>query len=100
MADLDIRPQDLATVHAILGATLPATARIWAFGSRAARKARRGSDLDLAVDVGRELTQDEEVALAVAFEESDLPYTVDIVDLHSVSESFRHIIKQTAQPLV
>lgn len=99
MPDIDIRPQDLAIVRSILAATIPSNAKIWAFGSRAAHKARRGSDLDLAIDAGRELTRDEETALLVAFEESDLPYTVDVVDLNSVSEQFREIVQQTAKPL-
>lgn len=33
------------------------------------------------------------VTLKAAFEESDLPYTVDIVDLSTVSDSFKRIVE-------
>ena len=75
-------PIDLAAVHRrpvlnILRAHLPASAKLWVFGSRATGRARRYSDLDLAIDIGRPMTLDETAALAEAFSDSDLPYRVD-----------------------
>jgi predicted nucleotidyltransferase len=86
---IDIRPHDLAEVRTILATHLPPDARIWVFGSRANGRSRRGSDLDLAVDAGRKLTVAETHALIFAFEDSNLPYTVDVVDLHAVTDTFR-----------
>jgi len=77
---LDLRPEHQRLVLDILAANLPPAARVWGFGSRATGRARRFSDLDLAVDAKRRLTLDETAALAEAFDDSDLPYAVDIVD--------------------
>ena len=87
-ATIDIRPQDLKIVRDILRAQLPENARVLVFGSRATGRTRRASDLDLAVDCGRPLTRAESGALDEAFDESDLPYRVDVVDLRGVSEGF------------
>lgn len=56
--------------------------------------ARRGSDLDQAIDAGRPLTMRESGALADAFEESDLPHTVDLVDVRAASEGFVALIER------
>ena len=56
-------------------------------------RARRYSDLDLAIDAGRRLTSDEAATLREAFEECDLPYRVDIVDWHAIDERFRRLIE-------
>ena len=79
-------------VLAILGANLPAGATAWVFGSRATGRARRYSDLDLALDAGRPLTLDESARLAEAFRESDLPYRVDLIDWRSIDDHFRRLI--------
>jgi hypothetical protein len=56
-------------------------------------KAKKFSDLDLAIDVGTKLAHHTYVDLKFAFEESDLPYKVDIVDWQSISKSFRKTIQ-------
>jgi predicted nucleotidyltransferase len=101
MNEICVRPHDLAAVRAILAAHLPADALVWVFGSRANGRARRGSDLDLAVDAGRVLSREEASDLAYAFEESDLPYTVDVVDLRQITPAFRAAIDSRVMlPLV
>jgi predicted nucleotidyltransferase len=79
-------------VLAILGANLPDGVTAWVFGSRATGRARRYSDLDLAIDAGRPLTLDEAARLAEAFSESDLPYRVDLIDWHGIDDRFRQLI--------
>lgn len=91
-APVDILPEDLAVVWGVLEEVLPSGSTIWAFGSRARWTTRNGSDLDLAVDAGRPLTRREASVLAVRFEDSDIPYKVDVVDLHRVSPAFRAVI--------
>jgi predicted nucleotidyltransferase len=54
------------------------------FGSRATGRARRYSDLDPAIDAGRQLTLDEIAGPVDAFREGDLPLKVDLVDWHDV----------------
>ena len=71
-----------------------------AFGSRVTGRARRFSDLDVALDAGRCLTLREEAALADAFDESDLPWRVDVVDLAACSPTFRSIVEAQAVPLL
>jgi len=97
--NVTIRPVDLARAWGALREGLPETAVVWVFGSRATGTARRASDLDLAIDAGRPLTRKETGTLLDAFEESDLPYTVDVVDLHTVAPSFRAIIERDKRRL-
>lgn len=91
---VDVRPIDLAIIWQILRSVLPPKAVVWVFGSRAKRTARAFSDLDLVVDAGRPLTHGETTQLSIQFEESSLPYTVDVVDWRAVSASFREAIEQ------
>ncbi len=90
----DIRPQDAQIVKEILQQNLPENHKIYVFGSRATGKTKKSSDLDLAIDLGRPMTKQEQYQLHDSFEDSDLPYKVDIVDLHNVSDEFRKIIAQ------
>jgi predicted nucleotidyltransferase len=94
-----IRERDLAIVRAILDATLPHEAVVRVFGSRARGNSRRASDLDLAIDAYRPLTAKEQGALADAFEESDLPYFVDVIDVHTASAGFLALIERDWTPL-
>ncbi len=97
---IDIRPQDEAIVSKILKFYLPEDAKVWVFGSRATGKARRASDLDLAIDCGQKLTLEQRDDLKAAFTLSLLPYTVDIVDMHTVSDHFKAIIERDMVPFM
>jgi type I restriction enzyme, S subunit len=88
---LDVRADHLALVKKILAEHVP-HADVWAFGSRAKWLARDTSDLDLCVDAKAPLTFTQLGLLKEAFEDSDLPYKVDVVDWATTSESFRKII--------
>jgi predicted nucleotidyltransferase len=83
----------------ILRAHLPRRTKTWVFGSRVTGRARRYSDLDLAIDAGRRLTLDEIAQLAEAFGDSDLPYKVDLVDWHDIDDRWRQIIASERAPL-
>jgi predicted nucleotidyltransferase len=67
---------------------------VWAFGSRARGGAKPYSDLDLAVIGDAHLNIEQLAALADAFEESDLPWRVDIVDWATTDAAFRRIIER------
>ena len=90
---VDIRPDHLAIVQEILRVHLPAGFKVWVFGSRANWTTKDSSDLDLAVEGAAKLDHKAMVGFEVAFEESDLPYTVDVVDLKAVSSGFRQIVE-------
>ena len=69
----------LATVRSIVGRLLP-DGQVWIFGSRATGRARPFSDLDLLVTEPRQLSWGQRAALRDAFEASDLPFCVDLVE--------------------
>ena len=96
---IDLPAEQRGLVWQILRSNLPATAKVWVFGSRATGRARRYSDLDLAIDAGRPLTLDETASLADAFSESDLVYRVDVVDWRTIDDRFRQIIVRNRLPL-
>ena len=97
---LDIRPHDLAIVREILQKTLPSEATVWVFGSRATAKAKKTSDFDLAIDLGRPLEMKTLSKLMNEFEVSALPYRVDIVDWQTASDKFKTIIAQERKNLL
>ena len=64
-----------------------------AFGSRVNGKTKKYSDLDLVVVGKTKLPKKIIYALRDEFEESDLPFRVEIMDWQAVSDDFREIIK-------
>ena len=98
-AQPDVAADHRRIVLAVLRAQLPRATKAWVFGSRATGRARRYSDLDLAIDAGRRLTLDETASLAEAFDECDLPYRVDLVDWHAIDDGFRPLIAADRLPL-
>jgi type I restriction enzyme S subunit len=89
---IDLSADHKRLVLDILRAHLLPRFKTWVFGSRATGRARRYSDLDLAIDAGRRLTLDEIAELAEAFSDSDLPYKVDLVDWHDIDDRWRQTI--------
>lgn len=65
--------------------------KLYLFGSRAKGRARKYSDIDLAVD-STELTDKIKSDLEIYFEDSTIPYEIDIVDLNKINEKFKNII--------
>ena len=96
---VDIRPDHLAIVQGILFRHLPAGVKVWVFGSRANWTTKDSSDLDLALECESKLSHKVLGALKDAFEDSALPYTVDVVDLNRIGDSFRQIVESQKVPL-
>ncbi len=90
---IDLSPTYLATVERILADHVP-ECEVRAFGSRAAWTAKDYSDLDLAIIGTGPLDRRTLGRLKEAFEESRLPMRVDVLDWHTVPESFRNAIKR------
>lgn len=90
---LDIQPQHLVIVQQILQTYLP-NYEVWAFGSRVKETATTFSDLDLVIISEQPLDLRTLCQVENAFSESDLPYTVDVVDWVATSQKFQQIIKQ------
>lgn len=90
---IDISLEDFETVKNILAKYIKHV-EVWAFGSRVTGRARRFSDLDLAIITTEPLDFDLYAELKEAFSESDLPFKVDIVDWAATSEVFKKKIKE------
>ena len=92
-AMIDIAPRHLETIREILNKHVP-ECEARAFGSRVLGKAKAYSDLDLALKGEEALGQERLNRLIEAFEESDLPFRVDVLDWNAISESFQAVIEK------
>lgn len=90
---LDLAERHLETIKRILAAYV-GDCEVRAFGSRGNGTATKHSDLDLAVVGNSKLERRVKTLLREAFEESDLPFRVDVIDYHAISQQFRAIIDQ------
>ncbi|KTC97365.1 DNA polymerase, beta-like region [Legionella geestiana] len=68
------------------------------FGSRTKGTHRPFSDIDLLVDAGKPLTLAERDALISAFEESLLPFKVDMADACAIGTAFMQAIQPQLVP--
>ncbi|MDE2638400.1 MAG: restriction endonuclease subunit S [Chloroflexota bacterium] len=96
---VDIRPDHLEIVQDILVKNLPAGVKVWVFGSRANWTTKDSSDLDLALEGEGKLSHKVLGALKDAFEDSSLPYTVDVVDFNRIGDAFKQIVELQRAPL-
>lgn len=88
---IDITPKHLDTIQRILAEHVP-ECEVRAFGSRVQWTAKDYSDLDLAVVGSEPLSLGELRRLKEAFEESNLPIRVDVVDWQSLADWFKKVI--------
>jgi len=92
---MQLAPQHVQLIRNILSSTLPAEVSVLVFGSRAGGRARKYSDLDLALQGPGRIPTRLILKLYGKFEESSLPYLVDIIDLNNVSSELAHEVKRT-----
>jgi predicted nucleotidyltransferase len=90
---IDVPERQLETIKSIL-AEYVGDCEVRAFGSRGNGTAKEHSDLDLAIVGKSKIKRRVKMLLREAFEESDLPFRVDIIDYNTVSEAFRAIIEE------
>ncbi|MDR2643036.1 MAG: nucleotidyltransferase domain-containing protein [Planctomycetaceae bacterium] len=85
---IDISEKELKIVLDIIVKLAP-DCEVRVFGSRFKGTAKKYSDIDLAV-VGTEKLGIKRLSeLKEAFDESDLPYRVDVLDYNAVNENFK-----------
>ena len=96
---IDIRADHLRIVQDVLQRHLPAGVTVWVFGSRASWMTKDSSDLDLALEGDGEIPPRSLSALEAAFEDSDLPFAVDIVDAKRIGGRFGEIVAEQRVPL-
>ena len=71
------------------------TVQVWLFGSRALGSHKKFSDVDLLLEASPPFTDKQRFEIQDAFEESELPYKVDLVMLEDLAEAFRPQIEAT-----
>jgi len=72
---------------------LPKT-KIFLFGSRARGTHNQGSDIDIALDNGGPISWAIMGSIKEDIEESNIPFFVDVVDMHGVLDDMLHSIKK------
>lgn len=86
----DISDEQFDEISRILSEHVP-ECEVRAFGSRVRGTHRKYSDLDLVVRCGGQIDFSSMNRLQEAFENSMLPFRVDIVDFHTLSEKFKEL---------
>ena len=90
-----IDQKTLKTIKAILFRYLdPREDKVFIFGSWAMGDARKWSDIDIGIESKRKIAGITILNIEEAFEESDMPYVVEVVNFVHVSEKFRLVAKQ------
>ncbi|MCS6774069.1 MAG: nucleotidyltransferase domain-containing protein [Anaerolineae bacterium] len=88
---LALEPSQLKTVCAILRRRVPHAA-VFVFGSRAAGSPKPHADLDLLLRADEPIDPLTFAELCADFEESDLPFRVDVLDYHTTDPAFLRLI--------
>ncbi len=68
--------------------------KIYLFGSRATGRNKPFSDIDLCVVSDSPIPDEVMGSLKESFQESNIPFKVDIVDYHQISNEFRAMISK------
>jgi len=90
---LEMSEEHAREVENILQTIVP-NETVWAFGSRVTGNAKPYSDLDLVIVRETPLPPLVISDLREAFDESDLPFQVDIVNWANIDDAFKDIIKK------
>lgn len=90
---IDIADAHLEAIEGMLAQHVP-DCEVRAFGSRVTGRAKAYSDLDLAIVCQQAVDADRLRHLKEAFEESNLPFRVDVLDWNRISKSFQKVIEQ------
>jgi len=86
-----IDKQTKQKIIALISALIP-NAKIYLFGSRARGTHASRSDIDIALDAGQELKPVAVGEVIDVLAGTDIPYKIEVVDFHSVSEEMKKSI--------
>ncbi len=91
VAQMGLKPHHFQLLHRILSGNC-AVNHAWVFGSRALGTFKPSSDIDIALQ-GEGLTLNDVAQLLDQFEQSSLPFKVDLVVMHKINstELIEHI---------
>jgi uncharacterized protein len=94
--DIGLTDRDKQTISSIL-ADFPDVSKVFIFGSRAKGNFRAGSDVDLAI-MDDQVSMKDLLRLRSKLEDSDLPYSVDVVHYPSIkSQQLKEHIDRVGQ---
>lgn len=74
------------------------SAKFYIFGSRSKGNFAQYSDIDIAIKSDM-LSDEIKTKIELEFENSTLPYEVDIIDLNDISDKFKEFIKDDLKEL-
>ena len=94
---LDLSPTQLDTVRRILARQVPGR-EVRAFGSRVTGRAWRYSDLDLVIMGAEPLPALALARLRADFEDSDLPFRVDVLEVRDLPDAWMSAGKEHTEP--
>lgn len=90
---IDIKQDELDKIIEILNRFV-SNHKVVAFGSRVRGNAKKYSDLDIAI-YGKEKLDVKTIAqIKEEFEETDIPFRIDILDYNNISDEFKKIIDE------
>ncbi len=95
MTELGLTPQQVETVKSFF----PSGYNIYLFGSRINGSWREYSDLDICIKNTEKTDMSQLSFIREKFANSDLPFTVDIVDYQRCDEAFKKIIDLTGRSI-
>lgn len=90
MTKIDLEDKYIEFIKSTISKVLP-NVDVYIFGSRVQGTSTKFSDVDIALDGDFETSN--LLRLKAVFQDSTFPYKVDIVDLKSLDENFKNIIK-------
>lgn len=93
MAIYEVDAQIKQKIITLISSLIP-EARIYLFGSRARATNTQWSDIDLALDADKKIERSRIAEMLDILAATDIPYEVDIVDLHDVNADLKTIIEK------
>jgi len=91
MIDTGLDERTKRIIIGVISALLP-EAKIYLFGSRAGGTHKKYSDVDIAVDAGKELRRADVGEARDMLNESNIPFKFDVVDLQAVDQEMKNSI--------
>jgi len=78
----------------ILSQNLEAATKVYAFGSRVKGTDKQFADFDIAISAPQPLPQFTIDKLNIAFENSTIPFKIDVIDLNNIEKDFLEAISE------
>lgn len=94
----DVTLKEIYIIKDILENYLNTNCKVWVFGSRAKSTSLFNSDLDLALECQSKIELRTMTKIKIAFEDSRLPYSVDIIDINAIKPYFKDIVDKEKIP--